>query len=254
LEGALSKKKVAPAKVATSKSEQPKPEGTKERNPASFIISCIPREILTVDALGAFIDEGLTWRVEMLSGLASNPRLKPTRVSSGQLEILDNVILAQTDTLGSLALASSIVQGRVHAWREDYRAGVEKTERFGKALIKSVRMHQHLEVAAIDPTMKEMKEAFVKELDIVLRHIRQAVEASRVSATHSELQQLFEEAVGGLEESYLTQNLDSWKAFIAARKLEFLENLNKPASMFDEWLAQWTTRKVEALRQKISEL
>jgi len=254
LEKALSKKKVAPAKAATPKSKHSQPAGTTERNPASFIMSVIPREVLDGDDLGTFIDKELAWRVEMLSGSAFDPWLNPTQVSPEQAEILDNVIIFQAETLGSLALASSIVRGRVHAWREDYQAGVEKTECLMKALVTAVRIHQRLDPAPIDPTMKEKKRVFVEELEVVLRRIRQTEKASRVSLSHTELQRLLEEAISNAERSYLKRNLESWKEYIAARPRDFHANLDKPAMMFDEWLAFWTGRRVEALRQKISKL
>jgi hypothetical protein len=90
-----------------------------------LIISTLPRERLSRDQIGLLIDAELLRRFEELSGAPA-----PNVLSPAQSKILDDLIIRQTETLGDLALASPIVLGRVHAWR-DHPLGIARTKRFG---------------------------------------------------------------------------------------------------------------------------
>jgi hypothetical protein len=223
-----------------------------KRDPASLIISSLPRGVLAGKNVGQAINDELRWRLEMLSGLVVGDTL-----TTKQEEILDNEIIRQTESLDALVLESSIVRARIFSWKADYKSGVEKRKRFGDALTKAARIFQHLTPAPLDPSMKAEKAAFVAELEVVLRYIQQAQEASRSRLSLDEIQKLFRESLANLadpEQSLLWQNLESWQAFIAAKLDDFRANLDKPAPLFDLWLAFWTGLREDTVRQNISRL
>jgi hypothetical protein len=211
-----------------------------------LIISVLPREQLSPEQLGSHIDAEL---VRCFSPACLSPDL----LSPAQSKILDDLIIRQTETLGDLALASPIVLGRVHAWR-DHPLGIARMQRFCAALVKAVRVHQHKAKPPLDSRMLAAKRKTVDELRAAFKVLRGKFRAAKKDPKIKDFTVQFLEVIqpGG----FLQANADSWCAFFAADFQQALDSLNgprfSPAALYDAWAAWATGYTQETLRQKVS--
>lgn len=97
------------------------------------------------------------------------------------------------------------------------------------------------------------KQATVAELQLVLSQLQVRIAARHRNFSVAEQAEEFRSLVTENPCPYLNANPESWATFLRDRG-GLLDSFDHPAALFDEWLAFWTKREPEQVRQKISRL
>jgi hypothetical protein len=222
--------------------------------PVCQIIARIPRPYPpSQEHLGALITKEL---LDILATTISDAEQDSPVI----LEKLDTLILKQAETMGWRLGLSALVHQRFNAW--DLKPdGPQLFERYGKALARSARCFQRLELPPIDdPDLYPFKNETVTELRILLRSLRNAFRTKRRGPTSDELIDCFRKTVseGGDAFIHLKTNIGSWvkylKAYSTTIRPPLLGKRAAPASLFDSWFAWCKGLEPETVRQTISEL
>lgn len=233
-----------------------------ELGPVPLLISRLPRPYPTSqEQFGDLITKELLhiW-MEIMSDSERVDFSHSRPVPRALHDKFDALILKQAETMGWRLCLSSGVQWRFSEWDQQPN-GPELFERYGKALAKSARRSQRLELPPIDdPDLHLLKKEMVRELRELLHNIRNEVSTAQRSRNTDELIDLFEETVSDKTRSFirLKTNSKHWIQFFrensAYLKELFLKKRASPAALFDEWLAWCQGRDPETVRQEISGL
>ena len=230
------------------------------RDKMPLIISRMPRQFETPEALGRWIDEELD-RIMGKYLVEVSERDLWARRGEGELTYsiwsrFDDLIIWQTVSLGDWIEYSPTVQCRIQTWKVT-ASGLERYRRYNRARDKNMRMLHRLELPPIDPGLKQYKKATVRELQILIKDLRSHFAKSRKRTSSADLIAAFRDIIARNSCMRLLGNQLSWEAFFvaSARSIERILTPDKrsgPASLFDEWASWATTHKLESLRQKIS--
>jgi hypothetical protein len=185
------------------------------------------------------------------------------RISGAGIEVLDEIIIRQAETLGWRIGLSELVQWRLSEW-ESTPSGTKQFKRYHSAIERATRIFQRLEKPPLDdPGFYAFKANSVKELRVVLKIMRNRLK-TRLGAPPSDLEPLiaseFIKIVKKGSKSFpaLASNRERWGEFIGQNPTEVRQYLSsarhRPASLFDLWFSWSKGVDPEWIRQVISRL
>lgn len=230
--------------------------------PVPQIIARIPRPYPpSAEALGVLMTTEL---FAIWGSILSDSKLQESRgpqsVSSTAIEKLDALILKQTETMGWRLGLSPLVHMRFSEW-DHQPTGPALFVQYGKALAKSARRFQKLDLPPIDdPDLYRLKQETVPELRRFLRNLRNAFSRRQQGPSLDEVVDFFQTSISGEGDEFvhLKANKNNWVQFFRANSSAIKSLLHTkrpaPAALFDSWFAWGKGYDPETVRQKISEL
>jgi len=180
--------------------------------------------------------------------------------SESETITLDEIIIAQAESLGWRSLTSQIVLFRCSRWSDELFVP-EMFERFGKTLARSVHILSGKKRPPIDdPGLHDFKKRAVAELRYLLREMRSLFSRHSPAPSSDELAHWFVKRLAEDSRfSRLRANPLHWVVFLAEEessdilKLQLTGRL-APAALFDSWLAYFKRHEPEYLRKRLTRL